>query len=369
VPSSIKGILNLQILLINLGAALASIIISFAIRALVAVITTKDYFNRQVREAVQLGFTEHQVNIDGVTLNYCEGPHNGPPLLLIPGQGCTWQEYSKALPGLVNFYHIVIVDVPGHGKSAWNPELYNAVTITELMATFIEQQFGGPVLVAGHSSGGLIAGLLAARHPELVSGVLFEDAPFFATEPDRVAKTFVGIDTFANVPGFLSQKEESDWLKWYMPRSYWSRLFGPVWPLFTRVVLKQRNRNPGQPPIVRWLPININRIWETQCNPFDLKFAQTFADNSWFTGFDQAQTLNAIKCPTVFLKATTRFDRQGNLLAALSEEDLNRIESLLPNNETIRVKSSHDIHFAHPKTYQKAVNSLRLSVAAVGPTM
>ena len=196
---------------------------------------------------------------------------------------------------------------------------------------------------------------------------LFEDAPFFATEPDRVSKTFVGIDTFANVPGFLSQSEETDWLKWYMPHSYWARLFGPVWPVFTKAVLKQRNRNPGQPPIVRWLPININRIWETQCHPFDLKFAQTFAENTWFIGFDQAPTLSAIKCPTVFLKATTRFDKQGNLLAALSDDDLKRIESLLPNNHTIKVKSSHDIHFAHTKTYQKAINFLRVQTAAKVP--
>ena len=336
-------------------------------RALVAVITTKDYFNRHVREAVRLGFVERQFEIDGETINFSEGPNNGPPLLLIPGQGCTWQEYSKALPGLVNSYHIVIVDVLGHGKSTWNPELYTAVKISDVVASFIGQQFNGPILIAGHSSGGLIAGLLAARHPELVSGVLFEDAPFFATELDRVAKTFVGIDTFANVPGFLSQTEETDWLKWYMPRSYWARLFGPMWPIFTRSVLRQRYKNPSQPPIVRWLPININRIWETQCHPFDLKFAQTFADNSWFTEFDQAQTLGAIKCPTVFLKATTRFDKQGNLLAALSDDDLKHIESLLPNNHTTRVKSSHDIHFAHPKTYQKAINSLRTFAASAMP--
>ena len=345
-------------MLINLGAAFASVIISFAIRALAAVITTKDYFVRHVQVAKRLGFGEQQIEIGGAALNICEGPNNGPPLLLIPGQGCTWQEYCKALPGLVNQYHIVIVDVPGHGKSSWNPKLYSAIEIANLIAALIKLKFSVPVLVAGHSSGGLIAGVLAAQHPELVKGVLFEDAPFFATEPDRVGKTFVGIDTFANVPGFLAQTKEKDWLKWYMPRSYWARLFGPVWPVFTRAVLKRRNKQPGQPPIVRWVPVNINRIWETQCQPFDLKFAQTFADNSWFTGFDQAKTLNAIKCPTVFLKATTRFDRQGNLLAALSDDDLKHIESLLPNNHTIRVKSSHDIHFAHPKTYQKAINTL-----------
>ena len=337
--------------------------VSFAVRALVALLTTKDYFNRHVRKAVRLGFSEHQIQIGTDTLNFAEGPNSGPPLLLIPGQGCTWQEYSKALPGLVNSYHIVIVDVPGHGRSSWNPKSYNVLHISDQLADLIASRFGTPILVAGHSSGGLIASALAARHPELVAGVLFEDAPFFATEPDRVGKTFVGIDTFANVPGFLSQTEESDWLAWYMPRSYWARLFGPLWPRFTRTVLKKRRAQPDQAPIVRWLPVNINRIWETQCHPFDLRFAATFADNTWFSGFDQAETLRAVKCPTVFMKATTRFDRQGNLLAALSDDDLKRVETLLPKNQTVRVRSSHDIHFAHPKIYQKAINALSESSA------
>jgi hypothetical protein len=64
-----------------------------------------------------------------------------------------------------------------------------------------------------------------------------------------------------------------------------------------------------------------------------------------------------VTCPTVFVKATTRHDRQGNLLAALSDEDLARVESLLPDNQTVHVRSSHDVHFARTKQYAEALNA------------
>ena len=64
------------------------------------------------------GFTEKQVTLkDGTVLNYGEGPDNGkPPLLLIHGQGMTWEDYAKSLPALSERYHVFAVDCHGHGS-------------------------------------------------------------------------------------------------------------------------------------------------------------------------------------------------------------------------------------------------------------
>lgn len=90
-----------------------------------------------------------------------------------------------------------------------------------------------------------------------------------------------------------------------------------------------------------------------------------FFDNSWFAGFDQAETLAAITCPTTFLKATTRYNKDGILLAALSDEDLARVEELLPDNRTVRVRGGHDIHFAHTKAYVNALIGLARRLPSV----
>lgn len=349
--------------LLNICIAVVCTALSFAVRALIAVFRTKDYFDKHVREVEVLGFAERKVHIrEGLKLNVAEGPAGGVPLLLIPGQGCVWQEYGKALPSLIGTYHVLVVDMHSHGRSTWNPDDYTAVRIADDMATLIEQTFGGPVVVAGHSSGGLVAALIAVQRPELVRGVLFEDCPFFSTEPDRVEKTYVYVDGFQNVLTFLAQDQERDWLCWYMPRSYWKRWFGPLWKVLARSVIRQRRANPDRLPIVRWVGVGINRIWGTMGQPYDPRFTVGFTNDAWFRGFDQAETLRAISCPTMFVKATTRHDRQGTLLAALSDEDLARVESLLPENRTVHVRSSHDVHFARTKEYAAAMIELAETV-------
>lgn len=244
--------INWQLVGINVGIALVGVVLSFGVRALIAYFSTKDSFDKHVRAAQALGFRERQVPIRaGLVLNVAEGPPGGTPLLLVPGQGSVWQEYCKALPHLSRAFDILVVDVHGHGKSTWNPCDYTAEQIAEDLTMLVEQVFAEPVLVAGHSSGGLIAAVMAARHPERVRGVLFEDPPFFSTEPDRVPKTYVGIDAYASVESFLRQDQERDWLCWYMPRSYWKRLFGPIWPVFTREVIRQRRAEPDRAPLIR----------------------------------------------------------------------------------------------------------------------
>ena len=92
-------------------------------------------------------------------------------------------------------------------------------------------------------------------------------------------------------------------------------------------------------------------------------YFQSNSDDSWFQDFDQAETLAAIRCPTAFLKATTRHDRQGNLLGALDDSDLARVEQLLPDNQTTKVRSSHDVHFAQTKTYASVLQDLAARVS------
>ncbi|MGG3922743.1 alpha/beta hydrolase, partial [Geobacillus thermodenitrificans] len=55
--------------------------------------TNVTYMDKPLKAMRKAGFTEKQVTLnDGTVLNYGEGPDNGnPPLLLIHGQGMTWE--------------------------------------------------------------------------------------------------------------------------------------------------------------------------------------------------------------------------------------------------------------------------------------
>ncbi|MDD4370467.1 MAG: hypothetical protein PHD56_05285 [Anaerostipes sp.] len=63
--------------------------------------------------------------------------------------------------------------------------------------------------MSGHSSGGILAAYIAGKLPEMVSGLLLEDPPFFNVEPEEMQNTFVYKDGFQLYHHYLNQTKES----------------------------------------------------------------------------------------------------------------------------------------------------------------
>lgn len=138
-------------------------------------------------------FNDGRFNAGGVELAYTEGPRTGPTILFIPGMGVPRASYRAAASRLCNKFHVVVLDQRGQGESAWAPDhRYRVVDYGRDAARFIEGRLsGGPVIVSGHSVGGLVALWLASEHPELVSGLNLEDNPFLISERGRWEKSWV----------------------------------------------------------------------------------------------------------------------------------------------------------------------------------
>jgi pimeloyl-ACP methyl ester carboxylesterase len=107
--------------------------------------------------------------IDGQSIHASE---NGPPdaklALLIHCWGGSRYALSPLLPMVSQRFHAVAVDLPGYGDS---PPLPGRVTIgdyVELMATLIRAIAQPPVVLIGHSMGGMISVTLGLRYPDLV---------------------------------------------------------------------------------------------------------------------------------------------------------------------------------------------------------
>lgn len=190
--------------------------------------TNITYIKKPLRKMYSAGFTEKQIELkDGTVLNYGEGPNNGKtPLLLIHGQGMTWEDYAKVLPELSKHYHVFAVDCHGHGETDWNPEKYSAKEMAEDFIEFIDTVIGEKTVVSGHSSGGMIAAWIAAYSPNHILGTVIEDSPFFSTEAGRRENTYVWVYGFQLYEDFKNQKDEEDYFKYSLERSYWKNIFG-----------------------------------------------------------------------------------------------------------------------------------------------
>ena len=132
------------------------------------------------------GLEEKRFNTGEIEINYVVGPNNGPPLVLIPGQGADWTTYKKVLPTLSQDYHVYAVDVRGHGKSDWTTGDYTFTSIGRDFTALLETVVQEPAIVSGNSSGGLISLWLAANRPDLVKGIILEDPPLFSAEWPRI---------------------------------------------------------------------------------------------------------------------------------------------------------------------------------------
>jgi pimeloyl-ACP methyl ester carboxylesterase len=312
------------------------------------------YIEKPLKKLDKAGFVEKQVKLkDGTILNYGEGPNNGKtPLLLIHGQGMTWEDYAKVLPELAEHYHVYAVDCHGHGESDWYAEKYTAKAMAEDFIEFIDVVIGEKTVVSGHSSGGMIAAWMAANSPDKILGTVIEDSPFFATEPGRREKTYAWVYGFQLYEDFKNQTDEKDYLKYSLERSYWRNVFGDfLWNKFTKDAVAYHKKHPNEPVHLKYLPPQINRIFESVTYPYDRRFGETFYDNTWFEDYNQKEVLSNIKTPTVFIKAATNYD--GDLLvAALSDEDADRVVRLLQNGKRIDVDTpGHDIHYDQPEEF------------------
>ena len=128
-------------------------------------------------------FQVKQHTVGQINLTFAEGPDNGPPLVLIPGMGGTWQTYLKAARHLCTHFHIFMIDQRGHGESSEAPDgSYRVSDYGQDLKGLINQRIKEPVFVSGHSLGGLVALWLAAYQPELVLGLNAEDPPYLISE-------------------------------------------------------------------------------------------------------------------------------------------------------------------------------------------
>ncbi|HEV3076162.1 MAG TPA: alpha/beta fold hydrolase [Thermoanaerobaculia bacterium] len=130
---------------------------------------------------------EREVQRSGLSLRLCEwGPSEGPVVLCLHGlldQALIWEEIAVRLArrGL----RTVAYDQRGHGRSAWvGAGCSYALQDFVVDAGAVLSELGdGPVLLAGHSFGALVAAMLAGLGQRPIAGLLLVEPPSAVRDP------------------------------------------------------------------------------------------------------------------------------------------------------------------------------------------
>jgi pimeloyl-ACP methyl ester carboxylesterase len=312
-------------------------------------------------ESIPKGFTEKKFDTGKVTLNYIEGPDNGPALLFIPGQTEFWQGYKLVIPHFSKNYHLFVVDVRGHGKSTKTPGQYSYNIIGDDLKIFLKGVIRKPAIVSGLSSGAILALWLAANAPEFVSAVISEDPPLFSSMSPRIKQEKYMHYLFDTMVKYLGRPER-DILGFFMsqgiPKPGYDKLFLiPPWIAKFIVGLFEWNKKlrPSRMYDIPLAPFS-GRVGFKFLSEYDVDFSQATIDGRLTEGFDPEATLRRILCPVLLIQANWSRHETWGILGALEDKDVERIRPLVKNLRHVKVDAMHDVHLSKPKVYIDVVS-------------
>jgi abhydrolase domain-containing protein 6 len=157
-------------------AALAVALVAIAVWRDPARLIRAEY----ARQRVACGLARHLVRIDDTRWCYAQRDSDradAPVLVMLHGYTGSKENWYRLCAALPRRYRLIAPDLPGWGESGRDAGVdYGFAAQAERVAAFLRQVAPGPVVLLGHSMGGGIAALVAARHPASVARLVLLDA-------------------------------------------------------------------------------------------------------------------------------------------------------------------------------------------------
>lgn len=288
--------------------------------------------------------TEHIYKKQGIQLCYYEIENDLQPLVLIHAQGVDAASFKNVWTPLSKKFHIYSIDCYWHGKSLHTAEQYNVADIGKAIIRFIEDVIKDKVFLLGHSSGGLIAAYIAAN-TELCKYLILEDPPFFSSQGERRKSSFNYIDLSTICHDFINQSEHKDFVLYYFGNQYAWNFFpeksrDKIKEKMIAMASKYRKKHPDRNLKVMFWPKAALSSFQGM-NKYDPLFGETFYSGRFHCGIPH-----------------------GILMAALSEEDLNRVSALVADLQIVHFDCGHGIHIEKPKEFIACLIKAELPGAA-----
>jgi pimeloyl-ACP methyl ester carboxylesterase len=117
---------------------------------------------------------ERRLDAAGVPTAVLEGG-DGPPLVLLHGQGEFAATWMRVIPDLVATHRVVAPDLPGHGASGLPDGTLDHDRVLAWLDDLVERTCPTPPVVVGHLLGGAIAARFAVRHGDRVRRLVLVD--------------------------------------------------------------------------------------------------------------------------------------------------------------------------------------------------
>jgi pimeloyl-ACP methyl ester carboxylesterase len=157
--------------------------------------------------------SSERVAIGGLQLHYLDWDNPArPPLVCVHGYTSSADAFSGFARHFRDRFHIVALDVRGHGESQWSPN--GAYTYRDQagdLAAFVDRLGFGQFILLGTSMGGIIAMTYAMEHGDRLRALVLNDIGPEVEQGSQRITTMVGgrPDEFASLEDAMAYRREN----------------------------------------------------------------------------------------------------------------------------------------------------------------
>lgn len=123
------------------------------------------------------GFQDRFLTVNGLRIHYLDwGSPEKAPFLMLHGIGREAHSFDPVARHFRDSYHVIAMDMRGHGDSGWSPEgAYLVEDYVKDVEGLVEQLNLRGLTLLGNSTGGRVAQVYAGLHPNRVARLIAED--------------------------------------------------------------------------------------------------------------------------------------------------------------------------------------------------
>jgi pimeloyl-ACP methyl ester carboxylesterase len=124
--------------------------------------------------AARFGGVSSWLDADGPlhVIDFGGGGGGARTFVLVHGFGGSYLDWTALVPGLRPHGRVLALDLPAFGLSPASGRTGDVADSSAVVARFLTEYVGSPVILVGNSMGGMIAALAADRVPAMVEGLV-----------------------------------------------------------------------------------------------------------------------------------------------------------------------------------------------------
>lgn len=122
-------------------------------------------------------YQDRFITVNGLRIHYLDwGSPDKPPFIMLHGIGRVAHSFDHIAPHFNTRYHVIAMDMRGHGDSGWSPEgAYLVEDYVKDLEGMVEQLNLHGLTLLGNSTGGRVVQVYAGLHPDRMARLVVED--------------------------------------------------------------------------------------------------------------------------------------------------------------------------------------------------